>query len=161
MKYWSWWYWNRRLLYNGELWRDWWNVNLNNIRNITFRFNLSRYISFKILRICIATQVYILCVVSVVLERLNLISNVGGLVKRFLFKIPEWNCSFPITPLLTQRLKFVKRLGCFGVTAMLSWSWLKWRLIEVEVDWSWGWLKLRLIEVEVDWSSGWLKLMLI
>ena len=28
------------------------------------------------------------------------------------------------------------RLGCFDVTAMLSWRWLKLRLIEVEVDWS-------------------------
>ena len=55
---------------------------------------------------------------------------------------------------------------CFDVTAILSWGWLKLRLIEVEVDWSWGWLKLRLIEVEVnwsevDWSWGWLKLRLI
>ena len=45
---------------------------------------------------------------------------------------------------------FSTRLGCFGVTAMLSWGWLKLRLIEVEVDWSWGWLKLSLIEVEVN-----------
>ena len=50
------------------------------------------------------------------------------------------------------------RLGCFGVTAILSWGWLKLKLIEVEVDWSWGWLELRLIAVEVDWSWGWLKL---
>ena len=50
------------------------------------------------------------------------------------------------------------RLGCFGVTAMLSWGWLKLRLTEVEFDQSWGWLKLRLIGVEVDWSWGWLKL---
>ena len=28
------------------------------------------------------------------------------------------------------------RLGRFGVTAMLSWGWLKLRLIEVAVDWS-------------------------
>ena len=37
------------------------------------------------------------------------------------------------------------RLGCFGVTAMLSWCWLKLRLrlIGVEVDWNWGWLKLK------------------
>ena len=55
----------------------------------------------------------------------------------------------------------VTRLGCFGVTAMLSWGWLKLRLIDVDVDWSWGWLKLRLIKVEVDWSWGWLELRLI
>ena len=52
-------------------------------------------------------------------------------------------------------------MGCFDVTAILSWGWLKLRFIEVEVDWSWGWLKLRLIEVEVDRSWGWLKLRLI
>ena len=44
------------------------------------------------------------------------------------------------------------RLGCFDVTAILSWGWLKLRLNEVEVYWSWGWLKLRLIQVEVDRS---------
>ena len=53
------------------------------------------------------------------------------------------------------------RFGCFDVTAMLSWGWLKLRLIEGEVDWSWGWLKLKLIEVEVDQSWGWMKLRLI
>ena len=49
---------------------------------------------------------------------------------------------------------FNTRLGCFDVTAILSWGWLKLSLIEVEIDWDWGWLKLRLIEVEVDWSRG-------
>ena len=46
------------------------------------------------------------------------------------------------------------RLSGFGVTAILSWGWLKLRLIEDEVDCSWSWLKLRLIEVEVDCSWG-------
>ena len=60
--------------------------------------------------------------------------------------------------LFMQSFKHLTRLDCSGVTAMLSWGWLKLRLIEVEVDCSWGWLELRLIEVEVDWSWGWLKL---
>ena len=51
-------------------------------------------------------------------------------------------------------LLYRTRLGCFDVTAILSWGWLKLRLIEVEVDCSWSWLKLRLIEVEVDCSWG-------
>ena len=57
--------------------------------------------------------------------------------------------------------KLTTRLGCFDVTVILSWGWLKLRLIEFEVDESWGWLKLRLIEVEVDRSWGWSKLRLI
>ena len=63
--------------------------------------------------------------------------------------------------LITPVDLILTRFGCFGVTAMLSWGWLKLRLIDVDVDWSWGWLKLRLIKVEVDWSWGWLELRLI
>ena len=63
--------------------------------------------------------------------------------------------------LFFDQWKYETRLGCFGVTAMLSWGQLKLRLIEVVVDWSWGWSKLRLFLVEVDWSWGWLKLRLI
>ena len=53
------------------------------------------------------------------------------------------------------------RLGCFDITAILSWGWLKLRLSEVKDNWSWGYLKLRLIEVKVEWSWGSLKLRFI
>ena len=35
-----------------------------------------------------------------------------------------------------QDFTYWTRLGCFDVTAILSWDWLRLRLIEVEVDWS-------------------------
>ena len=43
-----------------------------------------------------------------------------------------------------QQNKIVTRLGCFYVTAILSWGW----------DWSWGWFELE-VEVRLNWCWGW------
>ena len=86
--------------------------------------------------------------------------NMATLYAIFIFMILiRRNWGYIATPFILKLSP--NKIGCFGVTAILSWGWLMLRLIEVEVDWSCGWLKLRLIEVEVVSSWSWLKLRLI